>query len=76
MFPLWAVARHTFKQCLRMKIAGLFMLLLAVTLVALPFGMKGDGTLAGQIRSFLSYGPALTAMVLSLMTAFLSAGMI
>ncbi len=76
MFPLWAVARHTFKQCLRMKIAGLFMLLLAVTLVALPFGMKGDGTLAGQIRSFLSYGPGLTAMVLSLMTVFLSAGMI
>ncbi len=76
MFPLWAVARHTFKQCLRMKIAGLFMLLLAVTLVALPFGMKGDGTLGGQIRSFLSYGPGLTAMLLSLMTVFLSAGIV
>ena len=76
MFPLWAVARHTFKQCLRMKIAGLFMMLLAVMLVALPFGMKGDGTLAGKIRSFISYGPGLTAVMLSLMTIFLSAAMV
>ncbi len=76
MFRLWAVARHTFRQCLRMKVAGLFIILLAVGLGVLPFLMEGDGTLAGRIRTFLSYGATMTAVLLGLVTIFLSTAVI
>jgi len=76
MFGLWAVARHTFRQCLRMKVAGVFIVLLAVALGAMPFIMKGDGTLSGQIRTFLSYAVSMTALLGSLVTIFLTAGMV
>ena len=54
MGGIWAVARQTFRQCLRMKVAGLFIVLLALFLAAMPYQMKGDETLAGRIRTFLS----------------------
>jgi len=78
MFGLWAVARHTFRQCLRMKVAGVFILLLAVTLVAMPFldVLKGDGTLSGRIRTFISYGTLMTTALLSLVTIFLTTGIV
>ncbi len=78
MFALWAVARHTFRQCLRMKVAGLFIVLLAAALTAMPFlkMMKGDGTLAGQIRTFLSYAVSITAVLGSLMTIFLATSIV
>lgn len=70
---LWAVARHTFSQCLRMKIAVAFILLLGVLLSVLPFVMKGDGTLAGSIRTFLSYSVSATGVLLSLVTVLVTA---
>ena len=76
MFGLWAVARHSFRQCIRTKVAGLFIILLAVALAVLPFIMKGDGTLAGQIRTFLSYSLAITGILLSLVTVFLAVGVV
>jgi len=76
MFGLRAVAKHTFRQCLRMKVAGLFIVLLTVVLAAMPFIMKGDGTLSGQIRTFLSYATSMAALLLSLVTIFLTAGVI
>lgn len=78
MFGLFAVARHTFRQCLRMKVAALFIILLAAALMAMPFLkiLKGDGTLSGQIKTFLIYGTALTAAMLSLMTIFLTTGIV
>ena len=76
MFGLWTIAKHTFKQCLRMKVAGLFIVLLAVSLGTLPFIMKGDGTLTGQIRTFLLYGTSITAALLSVMTIFLATAMV
>ncbi len=77
MFGLWAVARQTFRQCLRMKIAGLFIIVLAVTLLAVPFVIEGDGTLAGKIRTFLSYSTGwLTTGVLCLVTVFLGASVV
>lgn len=70
---LWAVARHTFSQCLRMKIAAAFIVLLGVLLSVLPFMMKGDGTLAGSIRTFLSYSISATGVLLSLVTVLATA---
>lgn len=71
-----AVARYTFLQCLRTRVVAAFSLLLAVVLTALPLMMKGDGTLAGQIRTFLIYSTSATALLLGLVTIFLSAGLV
>ncbi len=76
MRRLWAVTRQTFAQCVRMKVAAAFILLLAITLAAMPALMKGDGTLAGRIRTLLNYGAALTALLLSVVTIFLSVAVV
>ena len=76
MRRIWAVARETFAQCLRMKVAAAFIILLAVTLAAMPALMKGDGTLAGQIRTLLNYGTAITALLLSVVTIFVSVAVV
>lgn len=71
-----AVLRYTFVQCLRTRIVAAFALLLGVVLAVLPLMMKGDGTLAGQIRTFLIYSTASTSVLLGLVTVFLSAGLV
>jgi len=78
MFRLWAVAKHTLRQCLRMKVAVMFIALLGCALVSMPFMevLKGDGTLAGQIQTFLMYSTTITAALLVLMTIFLSTGIL
>ena len=75
MGRIWAVARYTLAQCLRTKIAAVFVILLAAGLVVLPF-TPGDGTLAGRIRTFLAYGTSATAILLSLVTIFLSVALV
>jgi hypothetical protein len=76
MGRIWAVTKYTLAQCLRSKIAALTVVLLAAAVLALPFMVKGDGTLAGRIRTFLSYSTSVTALVLSLVTVLLSAGLL
>ncbi len=76
MSGIWAVARHTFAQCLRMKVAIAFIGLLVVALISLPILIEGDGTLAGRIRTILSYGMGATALLLSLVTVFTSVGVV
>ncbi len=76
MGRVWAVARYTLAQCLRTKVAAVFIVLLAGALVALPFTLKGDGTLAGQIRTFLAYSTSATAVLLSLVTILLGVGVV
>jgi len=73
---IWAVARQTYSQCLRMKIAAMFILLLAVFLAVLPTIMEGDGTLTGKVRTFLSYGMSATQLLLILVTIFTAAGVV
>ncbi len=71
-----AIANQTFHQCLRMKVAVAFMVLLAAVLAILPFVMEGDGTLSGQVRTFLNYSVSATAGVLIVVTVFLTVGII
>lgn len=71
-----AVARQTFSQCIRMRIAVAFMALLVLVLVLLPSLMKGDGTLAGSIRTYLSYGVGLTAGLLSIVAVLLAVAVV
>jgi len=76
MGGIWTVARETFKQCLRTKVAIVFAVLLVACLAALPSAMEGDGTLAGRIRTFLDYAKSATCVLLSLVVVLLSIGVV
>ncbi len=70
MRSIWAVARNTIKQALRLKIAAVFIVLLLVLLPVMGLKMTGDGTLKGHLQAFVSYSLSLTALLLSLLTIF------
>jgi len=68
MRSLWAVATNTARQALRMKVAIVFIVLLAVLLPTMGLAVTGDGTLKGRLQTFVSYGLSLTTFLLSLLT--------
>jgi len=68
MHSIWAVAKNTIKQALRMKIALVFIILLVVLLPIMGFTMTGDGTIKGRLQTFISYGLSLTSLLLCLLT--------
>lgn len=69
---LWAVARHTIAAGIRMKVALFFILLIGLIVLGLPFVLKGDGSLAGAIQSYLTYALLLVGLLLSLQTILMS----
>jgi hypothetical protein len=73
---LWTVARQTFVQCLRTRVAAVFAVLLIASLALLPSLMEGDGTLAGRIRTFLDYSTTAVSVLLALSVVLLSVGLI
>ena len=73
---LWTVARQTFVQCLRTKVAAVFAVLLIASLALLPSLMEGDGTMAGRIRTFLDYSTTAVSVLLALVVVLLSVGLI
>ncbi len=76
MGGIWTVARQTFSQCLRTKVAAVFTVLLVASLAVLPSVMVGDGTLAGRIRTFLDYSFSVVSALLSLVVIFLAVGLV
>ena len=72
MRSIWAVAANTIKQTLRMKVALIFVLLLAVLLPIMAFSATGDNTLKGRLQTFVSYGLSLTSLLLCLLTVIVS----
>lgn len=68
MHSIWAVAVNTIKQAVRMKIAAVFIILLAVLLPVMGLSMTGDGTLKGRLQTFVSYGLSLSSLLLCLLT--------
>jgi hypothetical protein len=72
MRGIWAVAKNTIKQALRMKIAVVFILLLLVLLPVLGITTTGDETLKGRLQTFVSYGLSLTGLLLCLLTIIVS----
>ena len=76
MGGIWTVARETFTQCVRTKVAAVFAVLLVASLALLPSLMEGDGTLAGRIRTFLDYSAAAVSVLGSLVVVFLSVGVV
>ncbi len=72
MRSIWAVAKNTIRQALRMKIAVVFVILLIVLLPVMGISMTGDGTLKGRLQTFVSYGLSLTSILLCLLTLVVS----
>ncbi len=73
MRSIWAVARNTIRQVLRMKIAAAFLLLLIVLIPVMGLGITGDGTIKGKLQSFLTYSLGLVSLLLSLLTVIAAA---
>lgn len=72
MHNIWAVARNTLAQTLRMKIAVVVILLLVIMLPLMSMVMEGDGTLLGKLQTFTSYGLGLISLLLSVLTISIS----
>ena len=72
MSRVWAIARNTIAQGLRMKLAVIVVLLLAILLPLMGVVMIGDGTLKGKLQTFVSYGLSLTSLLLCLLTIAVS----
>ncbi len=72
MHSIWAVARNTLAQALRMKIAAVVVLLLLILLPLMSMVMGGDGSLLGKLQTFTSYGLGLISLLLCVLTIAIS----
>ena len=72
MRSVWAVARNTLAQALRMKVAVIVIVLLLVVLPLMSRIMVGDGKLQGKLQTFISYGISLMTMLLCILTIAVS----
>jgi len=68
MHSVWAVARNTIAQAVRMKVAVIVIIMLVILLPLMSVIMVGDGTLQGKLQTFISYGLSLTSLLLCLLT--------
>jgi len=68
----WAIARHMIAEGIRMKLALVFLGLIGLVVLGLPFSISGDSSLTGAVQSFMSYGLSATGVLLGLLTVFLS----
>lgn len=72
MTRTWAVARHMIAEGIRMRLALVFLVLLGLVVLGLPFSIEGDNSLTGRVQNFLSFSLTATSLLLSLLTIFLS----
>ncbi|QOJ15115.1 MAG: ABC transporter permease [Planctomycetia bacterium] len=72
MTRIWAIARLTFWEGVRMRIVLVFVIVLALLVLNMPFWLRGDETLAGRVQNFLDYGLNAASLCLALATIFLS----
>jgi hypothetical protein len=72
MKQTWAVAWLTFREGLRMRIVLVFLIVLVLIVLRLPFALRGDDTLAGRLQTFLAYSLGALMIFLSLATVFFS----
>ena len=68
MHSIWAVARNTMAQAIRMRVAIVVFLLLIILLPLMSLVVTGDGTLLGKLQTFTSYGLGLIGFLLSVLT--------
>lgn len=66
------IARLALAEGLRMRIVLVFLLVLVVLVVRMPFTLRGDETIAGRVQNFLAYALGAMSVLLSLITVFFS----
>jgi len=72
MRNVWVIAKNTFSQAIRMKLALTVFVLLVVLLPLMSKEMTGDGTLVGKLQTFTSYGVSLLGLLLSFLIITIS----
>lgn len=68
MSRIWAVAKNTIRQAVRLKTVAFLIIALLVVILLMGINTSGDGTLKGRLQTFVSYSLSLTSLVLSLFT--------
>lgn len=69
---IWAIAKLTFAEGVRLRIVVVFLLVLGFVMLRLPFALRGDETLSGRLQTFLSYSLGALNVFMSLATIFFS----
>lgn len=68
----WSVAKQMIREGIRMKIAVVFIILIAAVVLGLPLSISGDDSLTDATQAFLSYALSATGVLLGLLTIFMS----
>jgi hypothetical protein len=71
---LWAIGLLTWKAALRFRLFWALLILLSVSVVALPLLLKDDGTARGFTQILLTYNLSVIATLLGLATLWLACG--
>ena len=74
--PVCGVARTLIDEAIRMKVAVVFIVALVLMVPVLPLTMDAEELLKYRIQTFLAWSTMATALLLGLMTIFLSVGTI
>ena len=69
---IWAVARNTLAQAIRVRVGFVIMALYLFLVPALPFFVQGDGTLAGLLHVVIGYSLIVAGTLLGVLTLALS----
>ncbi len=72
MRAAWAIARLTFWEGVRMRVVLIFVVVLVLIVLRLPFALRGDETLSGRLQTFLAYSLTATGVLLGVAVVFLS----
>ena len=72
MRPVWAIAKQTFWEGMRMRIVLVSVIVLVLIILRLPYIMRGDETLAGRLQTFLAYSFGALGLFAGLATVFFS----
>jgi len=70
--PIGAVIRNTIAQAIRVRAAFVIMVVYLVLVPLLPFVVKGDGTLGGQLHVVISYSFITAGLLLGILTLAMS----
>lgn len=74
MTRIWAIAKLTLYEGIRMRIVLVLLAMLVFFVLMLPFSLRGDETLAGRLQTFLSYSLSTLGVLMSVTTAFFACG--
>jgi ABC-2 family transporter protein len=69
---IWAVARQTISEGIRMRIALIFIAIVVMLVVGLPFSLRNEDSVSSAVQTFLSLSLRSISFVLCLLTVFLS----